>query len=178
MVVCQLLGGKLNLRKSLWVILAVLVVAIGAPAAHADSTTDGTLNFTLTSGTTIPTGSFVFDNGTDTLTSYTLDWNGAEIDATSTFASVPLATLEGSGTWSAFMLDHIASFTITLPGDAPTILAGTTPGPIVSAAGTFSVTAATTVPTPEPSSIALMLLGVGLVFVMRKCIGQRLPQVS
>ena len=31
---------------------------------------------------------------------------------------------------------------------------------------------------PEPSSIALMLLGVGLVFVMRKRIGQGLPQAS
>jgi len=28
---------------------------------------------------------------------------------------------------------------------------------------------------PEPSSLALMLLGVGLLFVMRKRIGQRLP---
>jgi hypothetical protein len=31
---------------------------------------------------------------------------------------------------------------------------------------------------PEPSSVALMLLGVGLVFVMRKRIGQGLPQAS
>jgi hypothetical protein len=31
---------------------------------------------------------------------------------------------------------------------------------------------------PEPSSVALMLLGVGLVFVMRKRIGQRLPQAG
>jgi hypothetical protein len=31
---------------------------------------------------------------------------------------------------------------------------------------------------PEPSSVALMLLGVGLVFVMRKRIGQRLPQAN
>ena len=31
---------------------------------------------------------------------------------------------------------------------------------------------------PEPSSVALLLLGVGLVFVMRKRIGQRLPHAS
>ena len=31
---------------------------------------------------------------------------------------------------------------------------------------------------PEPSSVALMLLGVGLVFAMRKRTGQRLPQAS
>ena len=39
-------------------------------------------------------------------------------------------------------------------------------------------TTSSTVPTPEPSSVALMLLGVGLVFVMRKRIAQRLPQAS
>jgi len=37
----------------------------------------------------------------------------------------------------------------------------------------FAVVAA-----PQPSSVALMLLGVGLVLVMRKRIGQRLPQAS
>jgi hypothetical protein len=31
---------------------------------------------------------------------------------------------------------------------------------------------------PEPSSVALLLLGVGLVFVMRKRIGLRLPHDS
>jgi len=31
---------------------------------------------------------------------------------------------------------------------------------------------------PEPSSVALMLLGVGAVFVMRKRRGQGLPQAS
>jgi len=36
----------------------------------------------------------------------------------------------------------------------------------------------TVVAAPEPSSVALMLLGVGLVFVMRKRIGQGLPQAS
>ena len=34
------------------------------------------------------------------------------------------------------------------------------------------------VTTPEPSSAGLMLLGVGLVLLMRKRIGQRLPQAS
>jgi PEP-CTERM motif-containing protein len=40
---------------------------------------------------------------------------------------------------------------------------------------TFTPASATV---PEPSSIALMLLGVGLLFVMRKRIGQGLPQAS
>ena len=41
--------------------------------------------------------------------------------------------------------------------------------------GTYALTAVTA---PEPSSYALMLLGVGLVFVMRKRVGQGLPQAS
>lgn len=41
--------------------------------------------------------------------------------------------------------------------------------------GTLSFAAVTA---PEPSSVALMLLGVGLLFVMRKRIGQHLPQAS
>ena len=41
--------------------------------------------------------------------------------------------------------------------------------------GDWSIAA---VATPEPSSYALMLLGVGLVFVLRKRIGQSLPQAS
>ena len=45
----------------------------------------------------------------------------------------------------------------------------------ISALGTYQLTA---VAAPEPSSVALMLLGVGLVFVMRKRIGQHLPQAS
>jgi len=37
---------------------------------------------------------------------------------------------------------------------------------------------ASAVATPEPSSVAFMLLGIGLVFVMRKRIGRRLPKAS
>jgi hypothetical protein len=36
----------------------------------------------------------------------------------------------------------------------------------------------TPVTAPEPSSVTLMLAGVGLVLVMRKRIGRRLPQAS
>jgi len=37
---------------------------------------------------------------------------------------------------------------------------------------------ASAVATPEPSSVAFMLPGIGLVFVMRKRIGRRLPKAS
>jgi hypothetical protein len=48
-----------------------------------------------------------------------------------------------------------------------TPLTGTTEGPVSAA-----------VAAPEPSSVALMLAGIGLLPLMRKRIGQRLPQAS
>jgi len=49
-------------------------------------------------------------------------------------------------------------------------------GPDYESCGTFSFPGATAA--PEPSSIALMLAGIGLLLVMRKRIGQGLPQAS
>ena len=51
------------------------------------------------------------------------------------------------------------------------------PSTVTSTAG-FGTYQLTAVASPEPSSVALVLLGVGLLFVMRKRIGQRLPQAS
>ena len=49
-----------------------------------------------------------------------------------------------------------------------------------NADGFGSVTYGTPAPvtTPEPSSLALILLGLGALLVMRKRIGQGLPQAS
>ena len=158
------------MRKSLWIILAVLIAAIGVPTAHADSITDGTFNFTA--GSPTPTGSFVWDNTTSTWNSFNIDWNGLVFS----FASLipDLGALPTTGTYAgtvveAFLNDFFLGqiMQINRVSNAP----GNT------ALGTYSVTE-TVVGTPEPSSVALMLLGVGLVFVMRKRIGQRLPQAS
>jgi len=46
------------------------------------------------------------------------------------------------------------------------------------AEGSYVVTATTVAPTPEPSSVALMLAGIGLLLLMRKRIGRGLPQPS
>src|SRR5215472_4363155 len=87
------------MRKSFWIVLALLVVC-GAPVAHADSFTDGTLHFTVTSGSPAPTGSFVFDNTTNMYTSFKVDWDGAVFDFGSEFNGSN-AVLENSGSWCA-----------------------------------------------------------------------------
>ena len=162
------------MRKSLWITLAVLLVAIGAPLAHADS-------FTYTY--------------TDTADG--VSWTTAAISAVTMETSVPGADLTASSNSGVFMGCVTASVILDRGGigGTTTIFSGTCPAPIIhnidgfaltdystpgtyfgSPGDTLVVTAA--VAAPEPSSVALMLLGVGLVFVMRKRIGQRLPQAS
>ena len=165
------------MRKSLWIILAVLAVAVSAPNAHADS-------FTYTYTDTV---------GDD------FSWTTAAISAVTMQTTVPAADLTASSTsgptagcvTSTVILDSggFGSTDTFFSGCSTNGIANadgfaladySTPGTYFGVGlGTMVVTAAVTaVATPEPSSYALMLLGVGLVFVMRKRVGQRLPQAS
>jgi hypothetical protein len=166
------------MRKSLWIMLAVLLVAIAAPNAYADSETP---TFTCT-GTCLstPTAPAV------TFPSPTLDitWN------TLTGLDVALSSLDApsdSYTWTITAQSFgFEGYNVTV--DINDTSSGTTSFsnlfPVLSCPGcgllvidggdlSFASTAA-----PEPSTIALMLLGVGLVFVMRRRMRQRLPQAS
>lgn len=175
------------MRKSLWIIVVVLFVAIAAPNAHADSSTDGTITFTVSSGGPIATGSFVFDDTTDTLTSYTVTWDGVLFNFQPLLASIPvtLTELEDSGTWCGVASSATPPDGCFGPGEMTlstlTYLVANTGIGVYTinsavAEGSYVVTATTVA--PEPSSVALMLLGVGLVFVIRKRIGRDLPQAS
>jgi hypothetical protein len=173
--------------KSLWII-AMLFAAIVGPNARAGTITDGTFNFTVTSGGgPTPTGSFVWDNTTNTFTSFTIQWDGAVFDfSTSGFT---LSSLGSSGNWCAASPSDggapcIASFfpggvffLDCSPGGSLECSSGgvqddgisgsfTSPEPTVAVQGTYSITE--TVATPEPTSVAFMLLGVGFVLVARK----------
>jgi hypothetical protein len=169
------------MRKSLWIMLAVMVVAISAPNANADSITDGTFIFNVITGNPTPTGSFIWDSTTSTWISFTVDWNGAVFNFALTVPD--LSALEPTEDWCAsaplnenpcvaptnFLLNQT-------PPSAPYIASSPGPWkvPTDAATGTYTVTE-TVVGTPEPSSYALMLLGVGLVFLMRKRINHGLP---
>jgi hypothetical protein len=173
------------MRKSLWIILAVLLVAFGAPAAHADTVTDGILNFTLISGGPAPTaGSFVFDNSTGLFLSYTVSWDGAVYNFAPPANIVGFAVATqtvggfcGVGPAGAPGCTPALPGSFSLPFDSLQPSSGTFTDPTVFAFGSFTVTQ-TVITTPEPSSVALMLLGIGIVFLMRKRIGQGLPQAS
>ena len=156
--------------------LAVLLVAIGAPNAYADS-------FTYTYTDT--------DDGiswtTAAISAVTMETSvpGADLTASSNSgltagcvtSSVVLDSLGGGGTSTLFFSG--CNFGAIESEDGFALTDYSTPGTYVSpnfAHDTLVVTAA--VAAPEPSSVALMLLGVGLVFVTRKRIGQGLPQAS
>jgi hypothetical protein len=172
------------MRETLWIVSVLfLLMTIGAPNAHADSITNGTINFTVSSGSPAPTGSFSFDNTTNAFTSVDVEWDGGEFLFSPLFGIVVPPTTT-SGSWSAagpsvtfnqfgaiFALFIGLTTLSTFSGSAFTDF--TDPNAIAD--GTFTLTSCAT---SEPSSVALTLLGVGLVFVMRKRIGQRLPQAS
>ncbi|HEY4951574.1 MAG TPA: PEP-CTERM sorting domain-containing protein [Candidatus Acidoferrales bacterium] len=161
------------MRKSLWIIVAVLLVAIGAPVSHADST-DYTLSFS--GGNPNPTsgGTVVFDDSTDTYTTFLVDFTGLSFD----FSGSTSADIPTTGTWfgCAFPGDTGPCGTMALLQVGSALLTSSgIPSGSAKTNGTYALTAVTA---PEPSSYALMLLGVGLVFVMRKRVGQGLPQAS
>jgi|HubBroStandDraft_4_1064222.scaffolds.fasta_scaffold116133_2 hypothetical protein len=171
------------MRKSLWIIFALILVAIAAPNVRADSFTDGTLNFTLVGGGPAPTASFVFDNTTSTFTSFTVRWDGAAWDfagvATSlgAFPSLPTGPTPsawmacGPSTTSLTCAEPPQDLALFFPGLAVVVLGPLAPGtflvPDAAAFGGYTVSEVE-VATPEPSSVALLLVGIGFLLVISK----------
>jgi hypothetical protein len=179
------------MRKSLWIILAVLIAAIGAPVAYADSFTDGTITFTVSSGGPTPTGSFVIDNGTGLFTSFSVSWNGEVYDFAVGLLPPPPVFITGPfpfvGTWCGVgpdggncMGDTRSGTDFGLAGPFFVTLGPPSTGTALSAdaiaSGSYTVTETTV--TPEPSSVALMLAGIGVLLVMRKRLAQGLFRAS
>jgi hypothetical protein len=156
------------------VLCLVFALCFAAPNAHADSTTTGTINFTVLSGGPTPIGFFEFDNNSNAFLVFDVFWDGAGFDFTPDvcvfcdprFAT--LASLGQSGRWSADATGFGGGGLFGIFGFGSTI--GFELGvsdPTATASGTYEVII-TSVPTPEPSSVALTLAGIGLVFAMRK----------
>ena len=161
-------GGKM--RKSLWIILTVLLVAIGVPNAHADSfafTVNGPLSGsgTLTTdplslgGYLITDITGTFDGSIITALIAPRGFNGNDNEL---YPTSPQLDLGGLSFQTANGLDWNAACTSGV--GAFCTIGNFTTG--------FSDVTFSAVATPEPSSLALMLLGIGFVFVMRKRIGQ------
>jgi len=208
-------GGIWIMRNSLWIILTLLV-AIGAPSAHADTCplgntcTDYTITFTETTGSDpLPTGTVVFDSTTSSISS-SIVWDGLSFafedsDLTASLLSPPilplpasclgatpaqevLNTLEGCtglpAAWNGlapsnsgiaiFGLEILYPPSDTSFSDGESVLNLTDNS--TQDAGILTISP--TVATPEPGAGLLMLIGIGLVLVMRKSLAQGLQQAS
>jgi hypothetical protein len=167
------------MRKSLWITLAVLVVAVGAPNAHA-----GSFNATFTvDPCPIMLGSTCLGN-TPTVNNnpivfplpgdLSFTWDGQ----TFIFSFANLGAGD-SYTWSASAATDIASYGTTLFTITDTTQSySQTSSQVVTCpigcpnidntdSGTLSF-APVGASVPEPSSVALMLAGIGVLLVTRK----------
>lgn len=175
------------MRKSIWIMLTLMFVAIAAPNAHADSvnmTFSGVLSGTATLTVTPESGgTFLITSITGSLTSPVtgaislivppnfFDDDNNIIDSLSSFSGDVAFSDAFGDEW----LLYTRGGNTFVDGTACQFLTG------CNTIGAETVTLSspvTTAPTPEPGTIALMLLGVGVLFVMRKRLGRGLIEVN
>ena len=162
------------MRRALWIVLAAVIVAMAVPTAHADVITDGSFTFTATFGSPDATGgSFVFDDTTDTYSTFTVNWDGVVFDWTD-FSNTLIST---TGTWCAAAPDEVASCddrmsTFSFSNVNDDSFSGSFTNVDGMANGTYTVTETVTTTTPEPGLLGLMLTGIGVLVVLRKRIAR------
>lgn len=158
-------------RKAAWIVWATLILLIVAPCASA-TIIQGTLNFAVTSGGPTPTGSFVWNSTTQDW-SLAVNWDGVIYDPTLS-SSATLTDFQHGGTWCAagassfhracppalFQLRSPIGTFVTIP-EAPSFA-----NLDAAAMGSYTVTDTETVATPEPSSLGIMLLGLGILTLL------------
>ena len=176
------------MRKSFWITLAVMFVAVST--AHADTfDVSGTLTAVSGTGAACPQpcvlgGTIEINTVTGVVGSVDVTFTG---ESPSLGPFTVFHSLGTSGTETQVLLFDTADNILTLIFTTPTLgsLVGYTGGPLNSGTnvefaagppfrplwpllgGTGALTPATAT-APVPSSVVLMLLGVGLLFVLRK----------
>ena len=163
------------MRKSLWIILTVLLVAVGAPFARADDI----VNVSVTKATFTGTpecnfhctwdfsANFEYDNTTQAILLETMTFHSEFGDFSFLPDSFTWRDLTGS-TISGGFPSTGAPF---LPGVYSTELFLSTDDNSFGHQTAFTTVIVTRV--PEPNTLSLSLLGIGLMLVMRKRIAQQ-----
>jgi hypothetical protein len=149
-------GGS-GMRKSLWIILTVLVLAVGAPIAHADSFEPFFTTMGCVGVCALPTATDVVFPAPTTM-DVTFDGVSAEVSIPSGDESTD------DYAWYASVVGSSLNFLLidTVGPGIPDGCQGYT------GCGTLSFAPVSTPTSPEPSSGVLMLLGVVLVLRLRR----------
>jgi hypothetical protein len=170
------------MRKSLWIVLVLLLIAaIGAPNASADTL----FRYAYTLSNTL------------TQTPYTISWTTEPIPVVTMDTILGTAALAAASCTGSFVGCSITSVELDAgnAGNQVTYASfgndlGVDGFPLAdySIAGTYTATnqvgspdtlVVTAVQTPEPPTVGLMLIGLGwLVLMMRKRIARGLPQAT
>src|SRR5260370_42548987 len=165
------------MRKSLWIVPVLLLIAfLGAPSAHADSYTP---NFTCTGTCAVapPTAPDVsFPSPAIMETWFVVGVYIPPIALALPATDSPTDTYTWSNTNDILATPPFVSLTIT----------DITTGAVTSVTETYNVSFArftdsgnlTFTAVPEPGTVSLILIGIGLVFVMRKRIAWGLRQAT
>jgi hypothetical protein len=177
-------GGLWEMRKSLWIIAVLLLfAAIGAPNARAD--TMDAYTYTIAFGSTIEWTWTTFPlapvTGPTTILATALaSYSPAETacSVSNPFTSVTLDL--GFGLQGA--IETTCAIGGAVPSGSWTLAEYSTPGTYPRSCsggfGTCTLTVVQATATPEPATVGLILLGMGLVFVMRKRMAQGLPPAT
>jgi hypothetical protein len=165
------------MRNSLWIILTVLLVVIGAPNAHADGGIY-TISFTGSDAPTVVGSDLLFFNSTlneFTTPSSEIDFFGNDITLDATLLA-PTDPLTNRYVWGADQFAfEVSDFTSGL-----NLYQGSAANTGCEFADEFECEGGVvlTAQTPEPAAGVLMLLGVGMAFLLRKRMAQGLPQAT
>ena len=162
------------MQKSLWIILSALLLFIVAPYAHADSFTPTfTCLGTCVSTPTAPDVSFP-------PTAITETWNGFMMTVPLDPSDKPTDDYSWSNsvqTEEPFVEDFVTFFILDTTNKIGfgnvMLLSPQAEHPRDTGLLSFS-----SIATPEPSSLALILLGIGLVFLVWKHTGPGLSRAS
>lgn len=161
------------MRKTMWMILALLLGAVVAPCVRADSVTFTcyTLGVCVVAPPTAPDVTFSSSGTTLDITWYSQTFDvtlpGDWSDTDSMYWGASNSEFIIGDNNHVFDLEpYVYPINTTLPSGAG-----------ISEGGPLTFTSGS-VPTPEPGTSALMLLGIGLVLVMRKRIARGYPQAT